>query len=238
MHDEAGVALDGGGVGLVVVDAVAVVGERTEPEEAHRVGRQREPPVGVRRSSGRSRRGRSPWAGGAVGLGAVDDVLLLDADRGAAHAQLVAHGHEGQLPAAPALHRDVGQGRPAGQLGAHRDRPVPVVAAAREHPAPVVDRRRKWPSAGWPVRAELGARGWSSRVNQCHSGGSASPGPSGGGSVSSRAANAAAGQGSTRRALCTEPGAHPSSASVSEVEAALRVTTAPFGVVRARRLSL
>ena len=66
VHDEAGITLDAGGVGLVVVDAMPVVGQRAEPEQPHRVGVQGRPPARV---AGRGAVGAPSVGVGAAGCG-------------------------------------------------------------------------------------------------------------------------------------------------------------------------
>ena len=77
VHDQAGITLGPGDIGLVVVDAMAVEGERREAEQQHRVRHH-----GLRhRRIGRRGLGLPCRLAGPGGL-AIDDVVFLD-ERGA-----------------------------------------------------------------------------------------------------------------------------------------------------------
>ena len=117
VDDQPRIALDLGDVAAVVVDAVAVEGERRVAEQQHRIGRHRPCGrlVGRRAAPAGARRARLRQV-------AVDDVVLLGEQQLAVARDLVAHGDEHQgagLALAPA---HVGDGRGAGQRIADPDR--------------------------------------------------------------------------------------------------------------------
>ncbi|KQP18282.1 hypothetical protein ASF43_10695 [Pseudorhodoferax sp. Leaf267] len=95
VHDQAGVALDLGHILAVVVDAVAVEGQRGIAEQQHVVGNDAAHPRGV--DGGRRRRGRGLARGVHV---AVDDVVLLQDRQLAIAADFVVHLDEDQRPGA------------------------------------------------------------------------------------------------------------------------------------------
>ena len=98
VHDQAGITLAAGDIGLVVVDAMAVEGERREAEQQHRVGHDRRDQVA---SAGAALRPR--LLAGLRGL-AIDDVVLLD-EREAARAddRVLARSRTPSTPVEPVL---------------------------------------------------------------------------------------------------------------------------------------
>ena len=127
VNDQPVVAFDIARVSLVVVDAVAVEGQGRVAEQQGRVGHQRLGQCLVRASHGRC---------GAVGaVRAIDQVLPFGQRQRLTLADVVAHPHEGQRPAAPLLAGDALD--PADPLGPHARQQgrVEHQLARRPHPA-------------------------------------------------------------------------------------------------------
>jgi hypothetical protein len=158
VHHQALITLLGDGVGAVVVDAVAVEGERREAEQQHRPGGPFLPPVG---GLGRRRRQRRSGGGGAGGGGlAVDQVLAL-ADRHTVRAiQFVAHGDEDQRAGAAGLLLHVVDGGELADVLAEAQRLDELHLAAGPHAARQGHRRQEAPAGrvavGTGLRRRLG----------------------------------------------------------------------------------
>ena len=106
VDDEPGIALDLHRPGAVVVDAVAVEGERREAEEQHGIRRDPPPPRDVGR--GLLAPGRLVLLAGLHLLAEDGAALLLDRERVGGE-DAVAHGGEHEGAGAARLERDVGE---------------------------------------------------------------------------------------------------------------------------------
>ena len=147
-----GIALDASDVAPVVMDAVAIEGQRRVAEQQHIVGQHGAAEVGVA--------GRSHGCGfGIAGLlgGAVDDVVELgDRRRRAAVAtQFMPHLDEHQRAAAAGLDAHVGDGRDALDRITHPDRRMEFQLAAGPHPSRQGHRRQEATALGVAVLAYI-----------------------------------------------------------------------------------
>ena len=150
MHDEAGVTLNARDIAAVVVDAVAVEGERRVTEEQHGVGHDlaAELLVARRGCGGRLRRiGRRRIA--------VDDVVFLAQRQALGVAEVVAHADENQCTAAALFHGHVLDRRHARDRLAHTQGLQKVEPATGPHAARQGHGRQEAPTFGVPVLADF-----------------------------------------------------------------------------------
>ncbi len=150
VDDKPRIPLDLGHVGVVVVDAVAVEGERRITEQQHRIGRDLTAPDGVcGREFGRRRRRVWPCRP------AVDDVVLF-LDRQTLRPQnTVLHQHENEGAATTLFDRDVADFGFAPHLVAHLQGRDEFEPSARPHPTRQRHRRQETAALGMPVGSEL-----------------------------------------------------------------------------------
>ena len=153
VHHEARIALDLRDVAAVVVNAVAVEGQRRVAEQQHVVGADLAYPLRVVRRA-LHRRGRIV---GARVL-AIDDVVFVSQRQALLVEQLVKDAHEHQRTGAPFLGRDVGDARTAGDGGADDERPVECELAAGPHAPRQRHRRQEAAALRVSVDADLRLR--------------------------------------------------------------------------------
>ena len=158
VHDQAGVALDLGHVLAVVVDAVAVEGQRRIAEQRHRIRRDAARPGLLAGKRRRLRRGRRL---ARLRGAAIHDVMLLGQGQAARIQGLVLHQHEQQLARAAGLVLDRLDGRAALHLLAHAQRVgrLPGQAPTGPHAPGQRHGRQEAAALRMPVRPDLaGAR--------------------------------------------------------------------------------
>ena len=154
MHDEPVIALDIARIATVVVDPVAVEGERRITEEQDLARGDRFAHVGV----GRRRFGQSLRRIDA-GVVAVDEVLLLDDAARSVDLGAMRHRDETEGPRLALLDHDVIDGGGCDRVGPDRYRGVELEAAAGPHSAGEGDRRQETAALWMAVDAETGGRG-------------------------------------------------------------------------------
>ncbi len=153
VHDQPGIAFLLAHVIRVVVDAVAVPGQRGVAEQQHRVG------MHLARRGGVDRGGRVAGLDGLALGAAIDDVLLLRDRRAGGPAMSCRTVTNTSRPDPPSFSVDgqdrAGAGRPPRRM----QRRVEVQAAARPHaPRQVVHRRQEAAALRMAVRAEAAGR--------------------------------------------------------------------------------
>ena len=154
VHDEPVIALDIARIATVVVDPVAVEGERRITEEQDLARGDRLADVGVRR------RGFGlPLRCVDVGVVAVDEILLLDDAARAVDLRAMRHRDETEGSRLALLDHDVIDGRDRGRVGPDRYRGVELEAAAGPHTAGEGDRRQETAALWVAVDAETSGRG-------------------------------------------------------------------------------
>jgi hypothetical protein len=151
MHHQTGIALGPGDISAVVMDAVAVEGQRGIAEQQHVVGDDPPRPLGILRRGCRCRRRFA-----RLRQVAVDDVVFLVDREQAVAADLVPHLHEHQGTGAPFLHAHVVDPRGARQRLSGQQRRDELEAAARPHATRQRHRRQEATALRVAVRSDLG----------------------------------------------------------------------------------
>ena len=161
MHDQAGVALDLGDITAVVMNPVAIEGQRRVAKQQHVVGPDHARPL---RIAWRGQRWRRRIA--RLRVGTVNDVVFLAHSQPLRVMQLMPDQHKHQVAAAPRLVADRLDAGNAAHVFTHpqtlRFWLVPLQAAARPHAARQRHRRQKTA----PLHVAVGANVGLARLRQ------------------------------------------------------------------------